>query len=113
MRNIMVKLKMSSLPVLLARQEVPAFSCPQLFDLCHFLRQVVFRDCEHNGYILTYTIVFVIPRNSLPGKTAQTNNYKQENVDTSCLASKTGSEAISNCIIAFSITRNLYAEKTA
>ena len=37
MRNTMVKSRMSSLPVLLAKQEVLALPCLSLIDSCRFL----------------------------------------------------------------------------
>ena len=40
-------------------------------------------------------------------------NYRQENAGTSCLGSKTGSDAIFNFTIAFRIQKNLLPEKTA
>ena len=43
---------------------------------------------------------------------AQSINCRQENAGTSCLARKTGSEAILNFIIAFRLTRNPYPQKT-
>ena len=46
MRNTVVEPKMWSLAVLLAKQEVPAFSCVYFIDSCHFLRRVVSQDAE-------------------------------------------------------------------
>ena len=40
---------MTSFPVLLVKQEVPAFSCLHLIDSRHFLREGVSRDAEHYG----------------------------------------------------------------
>ena len=71
--------KMLSIPVLLDKQEVPAFSCLSLIDWCRF-------------HILNFTTLFLIPRNPLPVKTPQIHvNYRQENACISCLASKEGS----------------------
>ena len=43
--NTLVKSKMLSPPVLLASQEVPAFSCLELIDKCRYLRKVGFLGC--------------------------------------------------------------------
>ena len=48
MPNTMVKPKMLSLPVLLAKQEVTAFACRLLIDPCRFHRMGVSRYAEHN-----------------------------------------------------------------
>ena len=50
------------------KQEVPAFSCHLLLDLCRFLRKGVIRDAEHYGEV--------------------------KNVVTSCFARQTGSASI-------------------
>ena len=55
---------------------------------------------EHNGEVKNLEM-------------AQINQLSAENPGTSCLASKTGSEAILNFIIAFRITRNPYPQTTA
>ena len=44
MRNTMVKLKMSSILVLLTKQEVPAFSCLQLIDPVPFSKEAGFSE---------------------------------------------------------------------
>ena len=65
MLNTMVKFKMTSLPVLLAKQEGPAFD---LMDLCRFFRKEVSLDAERDG--------------------------KVKNGITSCFAPQTGSSSI-------------------
>ena len=49
MTDTMVKRIMLSLPVLLAKQELPAFSRLNWIDLCSFLMQGVSRDYEQHG----------------------------------------------------------------
>ena len=68
MLNAMVKFKMVSLPDLLAKQEVPAYSCPYLFVLYRFLTKGLSQDAEHYG--------------------------EAQNVVTSCFASQYGSGSI-------------------
>ena len=76
MWNTMANPKMLSLPALLNKREVPAFSCLLLIDLCHF-------------HILNFTTLFLIPKKPLPVKTPQIHvNYRQENAFISCLAIK-------------------------
>ena len=45
----MVKFKMSSVPVLFAKQEVPEVTCLKLIDLCRLHRNGVSWDAEHYG----------------------------------------------------------------
>ena len=85
------------------KQEVSAFSCHLLLDLCRFLRKAVYQNAGHYGEVenvvtscfvcqtgsasifllvidwfvrLTFTIVFIIPRNPFPEKTAQINQLR-------------------------------------
>ena len=66
MRNTMVKPKMSLLVVLLAKQEVAAFSCLQLIDSCRFLRQEVSLDAEGNGEIKMTSFPVLLPKQEVP-----------------------------------------------
>ena len=136
----MVQFKMASLPVLVAKQELPAFPCLKSFDLCRFhilnftfllirrnplpvetarINQLKAGKCwlllfgEQSENILSFTIVFRIQRNPSVRKRCEIINYRQEYAGTFCLASKTGSEAILNLTIAFSIPRNTHPEQTA
>ena len=52
MLNTMLKFKMTSLPVLLVKQEVPVFSCLESFDLCRFLMEVSLDDEHYGRYFL-------------------------------------------------------------
>ena len=51
MLNTMVKFKMASLPVLLAKQEVPAGSCLHLIDLYRLDKKRVSWDGTQNGEV--------------------------------------------------------------
>ena len=50
---------------------------------------------------------------SIQRKRHESINYKQENADTSCLASKTGSDHIFDFTVVFRTPRHPYPEKTA
>ena len=57
---------MASLSVLLARQEVPAFSCILLIDLLRFLREEVSWDAKHYGEPKMSLVPVILTKQEVP-----------------------------------------------
>ena len=57
---------MASFPVLLAKQEVPAFSYLWLFDSRRFLKEGVSRGAEHYGELKMSSLTVLLGKQEVP-----------------------------------------------